>query len=228
MSKPKGYRATAPNQVWSWDITFLATTVAGRFSRLYLVLDIYSRKIVGWEIHDNERAEYAAQLIRRACLAEGVREPGLVLHADNGSPMKGATMLTTLQRLGIVPSFSRPSVSNDNPYSESLFGTMKYIPAFPAKPFASLEAAREWVHGFVRWYNESHRHSGIQFVTPAERHGGQDVAILRKRQAVYEAAKQRHPERWSRASRNWEPVSEVWLNPENPAIASHEMRENAA
>jgi transposase InsO family protein len=166
VGKPSGYKASAPNQVWSWDITYLARTIAGMFFRLYLVMDIYSRKIVGWEVHENERAEHAARLIRKACLAEGISEHGLVLHADNGSPMKGATMLATLQRLGVVPSFSRPSVSNDNSYSESLFGTMKYTPAFPSKPFESLTAARDWVHGFVHWYNEEHRHSGIQFVAP--------------------------------------------------------------
>ncbi|MCU7898476.1 MAG: DDE-type integrase/transposase/recombinase, partial [Candidatus Thiodiazotropha sp. (ex Lucinoma aequizonata)] len=113
----------------------MATTITGIFYRLYLVMDIYSRKIVGWEIHENETADHASLLIRKACLAEGISEQGLVLHSDNGSPMKGATMLATLQRLGVVPSFSRPSVSNDNPYSESLFRTMKYTPAFPSKSF---------------------------------------------------------------------------------------------
>ena len=131
LSKPTGHKASGPNQVWSWDITYLATTVAGLFYRLYLVMDIYSRKIVGWEVHEREAAEHAAVLIRKAVLAEGITDQGLVLHSDNGSPMKGATMLATLQRLGVVPSFSRPSVSNDNPYSESLFGTLKYTPAFP-------------------------------------------------------------------------------------------------
>jgi len=228
VTHPTSDKATGPNQVWSWDITFLRTTIAGHFLRLYLVLDIYSRKIVGWEIHDTERAMYAAQLIRQACLAEGIREPGLVLHADNGSPMKGATMLVTLQHLGVVPSFSRPSVSNDNPYSESLFGTMKDTPTFPAKPFANIEAAREWVHEFVGWYNTTHRHSGIQFVTPAERHSGQHVEILQQRTAVYEAAKHRHPERWSRDIRNWTPAGEVWLNPEKTTSLRQEMRESAA
>jgi transposase InsO family protein len=215
VNKPKSHRATGPNQVWSWDITFLATLISGMFYRLYLVMDIYSRKIVGWEIHENETAEHASLLIRKACLVEGVCEKGLVLHSDNGSPMKGATMLATLQRLGIVPSFSRPSVSNDNPYSESLFGTMKYTPAFPSKPFESKDAARAWVHGFVRWYNNDHRHSGIRFVTPSERHSSEEQAILDKRKAVYEAAKIENPGRWSGETRNWTPVGEVWLNPEN-------------
>lgn len=228
VSKPTAYKATGPNQVWSWDITYLASTIAGVFFRLYLVMDIYSRKIVSWEVHDRETAEYAAMLLRKACLAEGISEHGLVLHSDNGSPMKGATMLATLQRLGVVPSFSRPSVSNDNPYSESLFGTLKYTPAFPSKPFESLAAAREWVQSFVHWYNEKHHHSGIQFVTPAGRHSGAEHEILAKRKAVYEAAKQCHPERWSGETRNWSPVGEVWLNPENLAAVSDDIRDKAA
>lgn len=226
--RPKSFKATTPNQVWSWDITYLATTIQGRFFRLYLVMDIYSRKIVGWEIHENETADHAAVLIRKACLAEGIRKDSLVLHSDNGSPMKGATMLATLQKLGIVPSFSRPSVSNDNPYSESLFGTMKYTPAYPSKSFESLEAAREWVSTFVHWYNEEHRHSGIQFVTPAQRHNGTEQSILANREVVYKAAKQRNPERWSRGTRNWKPVTEVWLNPEKSVPEEIELREKAA
>lgn len=228
LSKPQGYKASGPNQVWSWDITYLAATIVGMFYRLYLVMDIYSRKIVGWEVHENETAEHASVVIRKACLAQGVSERGLVLHSDNGSPMKGATMLATLQRLGVVPSFSRPSVSNDNPYSESLFGTLKYTPAYPTKPFESLEGARQWVHEFVRWYNHEHRHSAIQFVTPAERHRGDDEAILAKRQTVYEAAKRRNPERWSGKTRNWEPAGEVWLNPENSEAKEAVIRDEAA
>jgi len=211
--KPQGYRAERPNQVWSWDITFLASTVLGAFFRLYLIVDIFSRKIVGWEVHEQEKAEYASELIRRACLAEGVRAGDLVLHSDNGSPMKGATMLATLQRLGVVPSFSRPSVSDDNPYSESLFRTLKYTPAYPHKPFESLAAARHWVHGFVHWYNEAHRHSAIRYVTPGQRHRGEDIAILAERRRVYEQAKRCNPSRWSGPTRNWAPPTTVWLNP---------------
>jgi transposase InsO family protein len=175
-------------------------------------MDIYSRKIVGWEIHETETAEYAALLIEKACRAEHILQKGLVLHSDNGSPMKGATMLAKLQKLGIMPSFSRPSVSNDNPYSESLFGTLKYTPAYPAKPFESLVEARCWVLKFVQWYNREHRHSALKFVTPIERHQGKDVVILEQRKAVYEEAKLRHPERWSRITRNWNPEEGVWLN----------------
>ncbi len=227
-SKPKSYRATGPNQVWSWDITYLASAVRGAFYRLYLMMDIYSRKIVGWEVHEQERADLAAGLVRRACLAEGIARPGLVLHADNGAPMKGATLMATLQQLGVVPSFSRPSVSNDNPYSESLFRTLKYTPAWPNKPFDSLEAARAWVHEFVSWYNGTHRHSALKFVTPNERHEGRDTAILARRKAVYEAARKRHPARWSGATRNWEPLGEVWLNPGRPSMVEGPENERIA
>lgn len=226
--RPQPLVATGANQVWSWDITYLATCVTGLFYRLYLVMDLYSRKIVGWEIYEQESAELAAVVIARACLAEGITRKGLVLHSDNGSPMKGATMLATLQRLGVVPSFSRPSVSNDNPYSESLFGTLKYTPAFPSKPFASLAAARDWVHAFVQWYNDVHRHSAIQFVTPGQRHRGEDQAILQRRRAVYEAAKARNPERWSGDIRDWTAVDEVWLNPANLGEEEPKIRDDAA
>ena len=212
----------------STHLTFLATTTKGLFYRLYLIIDIYSRKIVGWEVHEQESAEHAALLIRKACLAEGIHEQGLVLHSDNGSPMKGATMLATLQHLGVVPSFSRPSVSNDNPYSESLFGTMKYIPDFPSQPFERIESAREWVQGFVHWYNHIHRHSAIKFVTPSQRHQGEDIAILAKRNAVYRQAKRRNPAQWSANTRDWSPVGEVWLNPDNDAQMERKIRDRAA
>jgi len=212
--KPRAWVARAPNRIWSWDITFMPSTVRGAFYRLYLIVDVYSRMIVGWEIHHDELASHASDLIERACLRHGVRRNQLVLHSDNGSPMKGATMLATLQRLGIMPSFSRPSVSDDNPYSESLFRTLKYTPAYPSKPFVSIDAARLWVQRFVTWYNTEHRHSGIQFVTPAERHSGQDRAILARRHVTYEAAKRARPERWKgRDTRDWSRREEVWLNP---------------
>jgi transposase InsO family protein len=152
------------------------------------MLDIYSRRIVGWEVHDVERAEYAAELLKRAILAEGTSRsaPAPVLHSDNGSPMKGATMLATMQALGVMPSFSRPSVSNDNPFSESLFRTLKGCPQWPDGPFQSIDQARQWVYGFVQWYNHEHRHSGISFVTPDQRHKGEDKHLLKQRKALYE------------------------------------------
>lgn len=228
VAKPKGYCAQAPNQTWSWDITFLASSVRGQFYRLYMIEDIFSRKIVGWEVHTEELAEHASTLISKACLAEGIRRGRLVLHADNGSPMKGATMLATLQRLGIVPSFSRPSVSDDNPYSESLFRTLKYTPAYPRKPFDSLEAARRWVHEFVTWYNHEHRHSAIKYVTPAQRHAGLDIELLQQRKALYEETKAKHPERWSGSTRNWDRTNEVWLNPAKELCAEKPSTAKAA
>ena len=228
VAKPQGYQATGANQVWSWDITFLAASIRGTFYRLYLMEDIFSRKIVGWEVHEDESAEHASVLLRKACLAQGVHQGGLVLHSDNGGPMKGATMLATLQKLGVVPSFSRPSVSDDNPYSESLFRTLKYTPAYPGKPFESLEAARRWVHRFVQWYNNEHRHSAIRYVTPNQRHNGTEHDLLKQRKAVYEVAKQRNPERWSGNTRNWKPVAEVWLNPPKDVQAEKTQKLKAA
>ncbi len=215
IGRPESFLAEKPNQVWSWDITYLASSVKGLFYRLYMVMDIYSRKIVSWEVHTEENATHAATLIQKASIAEGIKQKQLVLHSDNGSPMKGATILAKLQQLGIMPSFSRPSVSNDNPYSESLFRTLKYTLTYPGSPFESIDAARQWVRDFVRWYNYQHHHSGLKFVTPDERHRGKDKGILEQRKAVYEAARTQHPERWSRKTRNWEPVEGVWLNPTN-------------
>ncbi|WP_407941944.1 IS3 family transposase [Microbulbifer celer] len=213
VAKPNAYLADRPNQVWSWDITFLASSVRGAFYRLYLILDVFSRKIVGWEVHTEESSEHASTLIRKAQLAEGAVKNGLVLHSDNGGPMKGATMLATLQKLGVVASFSRPSVSNDNPYSESLFRTLKYGPSYPSKPFESISAARQWVHSFVQWYNNAHRHSAIRFVTPSQRHSGEEIELLKRRKTVYEEAKRKNPRRWPRHTRNWNPIRGVWLNP---------------
>lgn len=215
--RPEPLVAIGPNQVWTWDITYLATNVRGEFFYLYLILDLFSRKIVGWEVHVQESADLAAALFRQSYLREGVDGATLALHSDNGAPMKGATMLATLQRLGVMPSFSRPSVSNDNPFSEALFRTLKYTPAFPDGPFASLDDARAWVARFVPWYNSVHRHSSIQFVTPEQRHRGEDQERLRHRTEVYEAAKARNPARWSGDIRNWEPVGPVSLNPAKPA-----------
>ena len=220
---PDPYTATGPNQVWSWDITYLPTRIRGRFLYLYLICDIYSRKIVGWEVHDEERAEHAAKLVHRAYLNEKIQEKPLVLHADNGSPMKGATMLATLQRLGVIPSFSRPSVSNDNPFSESLFRTLKYRPNYPQTPFEGLEAARNWVVGFVGWYNHEHRHSSLNFVTPDQRHRCLDPQILAKRDQTYKAARQRNPERWSGKTRDWAPKPATSLNPSSTANTCKHM-----
>ena len=226
--RPEPLQADAPNQLWSWDITYLATTVKGVFYYLYLFMDVFSRKIVGWEVYEEQSADHAANLIRKTCLREGIVGNELLLHSDNGSPMKGATMLATLQQLGVMPSFSRPSVSDDNPYSESLFKTLKYRPGFPNKPFDSLEEARAWVAGFEQWYNEEHRHSSLKFVTPGQRHRGEDAEILEKRHAVYRDARSRMPGRWVKNTRNWVPVGTVYLNPGKPVKKEEENKQKTA
>lgn len=214
-ARPKAFVAYGPCQVWSWDITLLPTGIKGQFLRLYMIEDVFSRAIAAWEIHQSESAEYASELIEKACWKHKIRKDQLVLHSDNGSPMKGSTMLAKLQTLGIMPSFSRPGVSDDNPYCESLFRTLKYCPSYPAKPFSGLEQARQWVHGFVRWYNSIHRHSRIGFVTPEQRHHGHDKAILQARHQLYETAKANNPKRWQgRSTRNWNRTDHVWLNPD--------------
>ena len=154
VARPKPeHVATEPNRVWSWDITWLPTTVRGAYLYLYLIMDVWSRRIVGWRIADRESADVAAALITRACSEGNVDPRGLVLHADNGTPMRGSTMISTLQWLGVIPSFSRPHVSDDNPYSEALFRTLKHTPAYPRLPFADLASANRWVARFIDWYN---------------------------------------------------------------------------
>lgn len=210
--------ATAANQVWCWDITWLPGPAKGLHYYLYLMLDLFSRKIVGWEIHEEESAENASRLLRKACMKEGISHGPLVLHSDNGSPMKGASMLEMMNTLGVVSSFSRPRVSNDNAYAESIFRTCKYRPDYPYKGFTHIGDARDWVFGFVTWYNREHRHSGIKFVTPHERHEGKDTEILIKRIEVYEKAKQENPRRWTGSTRDWGPIDSVWLNPEKQQV----------
>ena len=204
--------ASGPNQVWTWDISYLRTPVRGAFFYLYMVVDIFSRRIVGWDVYEEESSALASELMARASIAAGTPQ-GLKLHSDNGGPMKGCTMLAMLQSLGMSASFSRPRVSNDNPYSEALFRTVKYSAMFPEKPFETIEAARAWVAGFVDWYNTKHHHSAIRFVTPDQRHFGHETALLEKRASLYDAARAHNPNRWSRAIRNWSPVPAVQLGP---------------
>lgn len=225
--RPREVKASGANQVWSWDITYLRSPVRGMFYYLYLVVDVWSRKIVGWGVYECESPERAAVLIEEAAKKEGVDVGQVVLHSDNGSAMKGATLLATLERLGIVPSFSRPHVSDDNPYSEALFRTAKYRPEYPTAAFASLEQARQWVEAFVAWYNNEHRHSGIQFVTPAQRHAGLHIQVLAGRTEIYEEAKRNNPKRWSGRTRNWQPVKEVVLNPTNTERKTSGLRRSA-
>jgi putative transposase len=215
-TKPRAICATAPNQLYSWDITYLPSAIRGQFFYLYLFMDIFSRKIVGWQVYEEESGALAGELLRDLCQREGIQPNQLTLHSDNGSPMKGATMLATLQQLGVMPSLSRPSVSNDNPYSEALFKTLKYRPSYPLKPFAQVTDARGWVMALVEWYNNEHRHSAIRFVTPTQRHEGLDETLLDNRKVVYEAARSKNPRRWSGTTRNWQRAQVVHLNPDKP------------
>ena len=208
------HRADGPNQVWCWDITWMPTTVKGQYFYWYMMKDIYSRKLVVNEVHESESAEHAGALLKRGCLKEQTAGRPLVLHSDNGTAMKGATMLASMQQLGVMPSFSRPRVSNDNAYAEALFKTAKYCPLWPERPFDTLDQARQWVLRFVHWYNEEHCHSGLKYVTPGQRHRGQAGSLLAHRRAVYEAAKASKPQRWAGEIRNWHLDDVVYLNPE--------------
>lgn len=215
---PTTHRATGPNQVWCWDITWMPSTVKGRYFYWYMVKDIHSRLLVANEVHDAESADHAGELIRKACLRERIAGRPLVLHSDNGSAMKGAVMLATLHELGVASSFSRPRVSNDNAYAEALFRTAKYCPLWPECPFDTLDEARAWVNRFVAWYNHEHRHSALNYVTPSQRHAGHAEELLAARAVLYAKARQQHPARWSRQTRDWTLANEVYLNPERPPL----------
>jgi putative transposase len=219
---PTTHIATAPRQVWCWDMTYLPSQVVGRWFYLYLILDLYSRKIVGWEVHETDAADHAAHLVHRTALAEGIAALAAkpVLHGDNGATLKATTVLAMLHWLGVKPSYSRPRVSDDNAYAEALFRTAKYRPEFPAKGFETLDEARNWGANFVHWYNTKHRHSGIRYVTPTQRHAGEDHAILQARHALYLKARENHPGRWARHTRNWSPINAVTLNPERDSVIS--------
>ena len=217
---PTTHIAAAPREVWCWDMTYLPAVVLGRWYYLYLILDLYSRKIVGWEVHDSDDSVHASHLVRRTALAEGIatmlHKP--VLHGDNGATLKATTVLAMLNWLGVKPSYSRPRVSDDNAFAESLFRTAKYRPEFPANGFADLQAARTWAVAFVQWYNYDHRHSGIRYVSPAQRHVGQDRQILADRHDLYLQARALNPARWSGKTRNWSPMGAVTLNPERDSV----------
>ena len=206
--------ATGPNQVWCWDITWIPGPAKGIYFYLYMIMDLFSRKIVGFEIYEVEASDYAARLVKKAVLTEGMVTHPLVLHSDNGSPMKGYSLLAMLDNLGVTASYSRPRVSNDNAFIESLFKTCKYRPDYPSNGFKTITTAREWVLKFTRWYNYEHKHSKLKFVTPHQRHTGQCSDIVTHRAEVYQQAKDRNPQRWSRNIRDWQLPTEVTLNPE--------------
>lgn len=212
------HRADGPNQVWCWDITWLPSTVKGRFFYWYMVKDVYSRKLVANEVHEVESAEHACELLRKGCLREQTAGRPLVLHSDNGHVMRGSLLRESMVALGVEPSFSRPRVSNDNAYAEALFRTAKYCPLWPDQPFDTVTDARLWVQNFIDWYNEDHRHSALKYVTPNQRHEGKATALLQARAELYEDARRTNPSRWSTRTRNWKLADAVYLNPERPEI----------
>lgn len=227
--KPRQYVANKPLRVLSWDITFMRNAqVRGGYFFLYLFLDIWSRRIVGWQVSEEQSAELASQLLRQLCRTHGIEANCCTLHADNGGPMKGSTMLATMQALGIEASFSRPGVSDDNAYVESLFGHLKYAPSYPRGGFADLEQASAWVARFVQWYNHEHLHSSIAYVTPEDRHHGHDIEILARRRQLYLDARSRNPRRWTREPRSWQRPTVVTLNPDRVVTTAPAVHHVAA
>lgn len=227
--KPRQYIAREPLRVLSWDITYLRNaTVRGSFFYLYVFLDIWSRRIVATAVHETQETELAAELLHTLCTTHELDTEKLVVHSDNGSPMKGCTMLALMQSLGITASFSRPSVSDDNAFAESLFRHLKYAPTYPRKGFASLDEARAWVSRFVDWYNTQHLHSSIGLVTPDDRHHGRDIPILEHRRHVYAAAQRLNPLRWTTAPRPWSRPAIVTLNPDRVVLTSPKPTASAA
>ena len=196
------------------DVTWLPSRVKGQFFYLYMVEDLFSRCGVHWEVFDAENSENTKTVIERSMWRECCLLKPPVLHRDNGSALKSQTVHQKILSMGIKPSHSRPRVSNDNAFIESMFRTLKYCPMWPSKGFADIQEARDWVGKFMRWYNNVHRHSAIKFVTPAQRHRGEDVAILENRKRFYEQKKAERPDRWCGSTRNWSHIETVTLNPE--------------
>ena len=210
--------AKAPNQVWSWDITKLRGPAAGVWYSLYVVLDIFSRAVVGWRVAEREDALLAEQLIAEACEREAIAPTQLTLHADRGAPMTSKTVAELLLDLGVAKSHSRPTVSNDNPYSETQFKTMKYGPTYLDR-FVDLAAAQAWVTSFMQWYNTEHRHSGIGLLPPMVVHLGQANAVVAARQQTLDVAAAVHPERFVAGHPTPPRVPDAaWINP--PVMSS--------
>jgi putative transposase len=205
--------ATAPNQVWSWDITKLRGPVKWTYFYLYVLLDIYSRYVVGWMIAERESAHLAQELVEASCLRQDIGREQLTLHADNGGPMRAQSLALLLADLGVTPSHSRPYTSDDNPFSEAQFKTLKYHPGYPDR-FGSIQDARTWARPFFHWYNEQHYHTGLNLLTPACVHSGQAALIRQQRQTVLQAAYGTHPERFRRGAPLVAALPPaVWINP---------------
>ena len=205
--------ATEPNQLWSWDITKLRGPVKWSFYYLYVILDVFSRYVTGWMISYRETAGLAKQLIESSCKKQGIVPGQLTLHADRGSSMTAKSLALLLADLGVVKTHSRPHVSDDNPFSEAHFKTMKYRPGYPDR-FGSIQDARRFCQEFFPWYNHQHHHSGLQLLTPATVHYGQAVQLISKRQAVLDVAFRAHPERFVRRPPLHPSLPDaVWINP---------------
>jgi transposase InsO family protein len=205
--------AERPNQVWAWDITNLRSKIPGGFFKLYLFEDLFSRKIVAAKVFEHETEMASAETFESAIHSESISGKNLRLHADNGRVMRGSMILGTLLKKEVIPSFSRPSVSNDNAYVESAFKTLKYSPQYPTKPFQSRQEASVWVEKYVLWYNTEHQHSGLSYVTPEQRHSGKAEALLEGRRTVYLTAKAENPHRWSGLVKSWKLPKLAQLNP---------------
>ncbi len=209
--------ASGPNQLWSWDITKLRGPAKWSYYYLYTILDVFSRYVVGWLIAERESARLAEHLIGETCAKQGIEPDQLTLHADRGSAMISKTVALLLADLGVTKTHSRPHVSNDNPYSESQFKTMKYRPGYPDR-FGSIQDARAWARLFFHWYNHEHYHTGLALLTPATVHYGQAQAVLERRQETLEAAYALHPERFVRGVPSPPSLpTEVWINKPSPS-----------
>jgi putative transposase len=209
--------ATAPNQLWSWDITKLKGPAKWTYFYLYVILDVFSRYVVGWMVAPRETAELAKRLIADTCDKQNIQPDQLTIHADRGSSMTSKPVAFLLADLSVTKSHSRPYVSDDNPYSESHFRTLKYRPDFPER-FGCIQDSRVFLESFFTWYNDEHRHSGIELLTPAMVHYGQAPKIIERRQVVLDAAYQSHPERFVGSAPKLLAIpKEVWINkpPEN-------------
>ncbi len=213
-SEPVEIKASKPDVLWSWDISYLKSAIRGLYYYLYLFTDIYDRYIVGWAVHEEESGKLAKKLFKEISAKHNVE--GITLHSDNGGPMRSHTLRATLEKLNVLQSFSRPSVSNDNAYSESLFSTLKRRAGYP-KSFKSIEEAREWMSEFVDWYNNEHMHTRLNYITPAQRRNGKCQDIFDRRYKTFEKARSKHPERWSGKIKNWYLENEVLLKKGNYA-----------
>ena len=215
--------ATGPNQVWSWDITRLLGPRKWSYFYLYVIMDIFSRYIVGWMVADRESSALAGRLIQQSCLKHGVQPQVLTLHSDRGAPMTSQCTAQLLADLGVTRSLSRPQVSDDNPFSEAQFKTLKYHPSFPGR-FEDQGQAKMFCRSFFRWYNAEHRHGGISMLTPEQVHFGHATQVIARREAVLREAWAAHPDRFVSGEPKPKPVPEaVWINPPTPSLTTQEI-----